>query len=114
MRKRYMRLTLILLLASLTPFAAAQLVCSPNNFSLTGDSVATVTVTDANGAHVKFRYAGVDHPPGFIVVIPSSLYPLSERAMARIRRDGDLALTLRRATTTPIPARVLTTAACTR
>ncbi len=62
---------LVTLLISMSPFAAAQLVCSPNNLSL-GDSVATVTVTDANGAHVKFRYAGVDHPPGFIVVIPSS------------------------------------------
>jgi hypothetical protein len=70
---RMPRLPLVTLLISMAPFAAAQLVCSPNNLSLPGDgNVATVTVTDANGAHVKFRYAGVDHPPNFIVVIPSS------------------------------------------
>jgi uncharacterized protein (TIGR03437 family) len=72
MKMPRLTLALVTLLISMAPFAAAQLVCSPNNFSLPGDSVATVTVTDANGAHVKFKYAGVDHPPNFIVVIPSS------------------------------------------
>jgi uncharacterized protein (TIGR03437 family) len=78
MRDSNRPLILILLLASMAPFAAAQLYCSPsdNLFSAATPSVEEITVADHSGAHVKFKYAGVDPAeqgtPNFIMVIPSS------------------------------------------
>src|SRR5258708_6936960 len=77
MRNSNRALILILLLALMVPFAAAQLYCTPAIlFSPASPSVETLTVDDHSGAHVKFKYAGVDPAeqgiPNFIMVIPSS------------------------------------------
>jgi len=77
MKKLYMRLARILLFASTLQFAAAQLYCSSGIFfSAASPSVQTITVADLSGAHVKFKYKGVEPSeqgiPNFIMVIPSS------------------------------------------
>jgi uncharacterized protein (TIGR03437 family) len=77
MRDLSTALILILLLTSMAPFAAAQPYCSSGIFfSAASPSVQTVTVADLSGAHVKFKYKGVEPAeqgiPNFIIVIPSS------------------------------------------
>jgi hypothetical protein len=78
MRKLYVRLALVPLLASMVQFAAAQLYCTPALFfpNHPPGYPETVSVVDLNGAHVNFKYAGVQPAekgiPNFIIVIPSS------------------------------------------
>ena len=78
MRTLYPRFALMLLLAPMMQFAAAQLYCTPgtNLFTPTSLDPKTITVADRSGANVKFRYVGVEAAekgiPNFIIVVPSS------------------------------------------
>ena len=72
MGKLFIRSALIPLVLSTVPFAAAQLVTVPGHTSVSTNTPAIVTIDDVSGAHVMFKYTGVDSAPNFIVVIPSS------------------------------------------
>ncbi len=64
----------IALLGSMIQFAIAQLAFSPQIITLPRDS-GILSFDEGHGAHVKFKYTGVDtdfNAPNFIVVVPSS------------------------------------------
>ena len=73
---RYLMLSLrICLLGSVMQFASAQLVVQPVVTTFSGAEIHQLAISDIGGAHVRFKYAGVEpefNAANFIVVTPLS------------------------------------------